>query len=75
MALEDDIGEIKDELAEYKKQLDTLREDLRLLIENETTAKNSILSISIQSPNQRWSKEYIDRCKAFVQKYGVQGGF
>lgn len=48
---EDDIGEIRDELNEYKKQLDALREDLRLLIEHSEQAKNSIISYSIQTGN------------------------
>jgi hypothetical protein len=44
---EDDIGEIRDELNEYKKQLDSLREDLRLLIRHSPQSQNDIMLCQI----------------------------
>jgi hypothetical protein len=48
---EDELGEIRDELKEYKKQLDALREDLRLLIRRCPPAQNDILSTANQGGN------------------------
>jgi hypothetical protein len=40
---EDEIGEIRDELKAYKEQLDSLREDLTLLIRHNITAQHDII--------------------------------
>jgi hypothetical protein len=44
---EDEIGEIRDELKAYKEQLDSLREDLTLLIRLGTASLLSTISLGV----------------------------
>jgi hypothetical protein len=68
---DDEMGEIKDELAEYKRQLDVLREDFKLLIKHSVNAKNSMLHTSNQRDVHGFDKADIERCSAFVKKYEI----
>ena len=68
---EDDIGEIRNELKEYKKQLDALREDLKLLIRHSPQVQNEIVAVSNQRGNRSFDGAEIERCRVFVEKYGI----
>ena len=58
-------------LKQYKIQLDTLKDDLKLLIEHSNAAQNSIVAYSMQTPHGRFTAAEIARCKKFVAKYGI----
>jgi conjugal transfer/entry exclusion protein len=44
--VENRIDEIRDELQSYKRQLDSLQEDLKLLIKHSTTAHRDIIAMA-----------------------------
>jgi hypothetical protein len=70
---EDEIGEIKDELKEYKKQLDALREDLKIVIKHSQRLHDSILEAINQPGNPRYEAE-IPKLLAFRDKYQIRIG-
>jgi hypothetical protein len=71
---EDEIGEIKDELKAYKKQLDALREDIHTVILYSTSMRNSVLSVANQSGNRIFDQAEVKRCQEFRDKYQIQIG-
>jgi hypothetical protein len=70
----DDTGEIRDDLAEYKKQFDSLREDFGLLVRHSPLAWNDILATSNQRDNPGFNQAEVERCRKFVEKYGIRVG-
>jgi hypothetical protein len=68
---EDEIGEIRDELKAYKEQLDSLREDLTLLIRLGTASLLSTISLGgwMHGGNPGYNQEEVERCRKFSKKY------
>ena len=40
---DEEIGEIKDELKEYKNQIDALRRDMEVVVKYSTSLRNAVL--------------------------------
>ena len=78
---EEDIIDLKHAVEDLDKemgfrlaQIDELREDLKLLIEYSSHAKGAIIEKANQGGNALIDKEGVERCKKFVQKYGLRIG-
>jgi hypothetical protein len=71
---EDDVGEIRDELAEYKKQFDSLREDFGLSVRHSALDWSDIIPTSNQRNNPGYNQAEVERCRKFVEKYGIRIG-
>jgi hypothetical protein len=70
---QDEIGEIKDELKAYKKQLDALREDLNIVVKYSEQLHHSVLHIAAQSEQSRFGAD-VKRCQEFRDKYQIRIG-
>jgi predicted transposase YbfD/YdcC len=68
---EDEIGAIKYELKAYKEQLDTLREDLTLLIRHSFTAQHDIQGWVNARGNPGYDQQEVERCRKFSKKYKI----
>jgi F0F1-type ATP synthase membrane subunit b/b' len=72
---ENDIGEIREELEAYKKQLDSLQEELKLLIKHAPTAHNDIIATANQQGHQGGDQAEVERCREFLKKYDIRVGW
>lgn len=71
---ENDIGEIRKELEAYKKQLDSLQDDLKLLIKHARTAHNDIIATANQQGHHGDDEAEVERCRKFLKKYNIRVG-
>ena len=71
---ENEIGEIRDELKAYKEQLDSLRDDLRIVFQYSEQLRNSILHTINQEGNPRFQAD-IPRLKEIRDKYDVRASY
>jgi hypothetical protein len=72
---EDDIGEIRDELRTYKEELDELREDFKFFLMHDFEATNRIIEKANQRGNPRYSQSVVERCRKYLDKYGIGGAY
>ena len=72
--IEEEIGELGDQLREYKKQLDALREDLKIVVQYSTTLRNSIIGVANQAGSSSFDPEEVQRCQEFRDKYQIGTG-
>jgi hypothetical protein len=68
---EHEIVKIRDELKVYKEQLDTLREDLSLLIRHSHTAQHDINGWVNARGNPGYNQQEVERCRKFLEKYNI----
>jgi len=71
---EDEIAELIDELKAHKKQLDALREDLKIVVKYSYTLSNSVISIADQTGNANFDQAEVKRCQEFRDKYQIRIG-
>jgi prefoldin subunit 5 len=67
---EEEIGEVKDELNEYKKQIDALRRDMEVVVKYSASLRNAVLSVASQSAFSDFGPE-ITSCQEFRDKYQI----
>jgi hypothetical protein len=72
---EDDIGEIRDELRTYKEELDELREDFKFFLMHDFEATNRIIEKANQRGNLRYNQSVVERCRKYLDKYGIGGAY
>lgn len=65
---DDAIEELRDELNEYKRQLDALKEDLKAVIELTSCVRNARQTAN-QSGNPSFNQDLVQRMKKFADKY------
>ena len=70
----DALGELKDELEEYKKQLDAVKDDLRFVIEETPQILGQIQALANQSGNNAYDQTRVARAKEFLEKYSCPQG-
>jgi hypothetical protein len=70
--LETRVEELEDAIKEYQKQLDTLKGDLRLIVAMTPIVNQQIRTMSQQMPSPTRPQALIDRCKEFVERYGIE---
>jgi len=70
--IETRVEELEDALKAYKTILDSLKDDLSLIISQVRPVRDAIVHMAGQTPNERWSPELIKRCKNFVDKYSLR---
>jgi hypothetical protein len=70
--IDEEIGEIRDTLSEYKRQIDALREDLKIVVRYSHSLRNSVFSVSNQSGNAGFDQAEVKKCKEFRDKYQIQ---
>jgi prefoldin subunit 5 len=67
---DEEIGEIKDELKDYKKQIDALRRDMEVVVKYCTSLRNAVLAVASQDAFSDFGPE-ITRCQEFRDKYQI----
>jgi hypothetical protein len=70
--VENRIDEIRDELIAYKRQLDSLQEDLKLLIKHSTTAHRDIIAMANPVDERYSDRLEVNRCREFLEKYNIR---
>jgi hypothetical protein len=63
--------EIKEEIGEYKRQLDALREDFEILVKCSTQAHMQIWSNANNIGTSGFDQALGVRCRDFAEKYGI----
>jgi len=70
--IENRVEELEDALKAYKTILDSLKDDLSLIISQVRPVRDAIVHMAGQSPSERWSSELIQRCRNFADKYSLR---
>ena len=73
--IENHFNEIHDELQAYKKQLDSFKEDLQILLKHRSIASRDILDTAQQLGNAAFDQSDVRRCQKFLKKYEIRRGF
>jgi hypothetical protein len=63
--------EIKEEIGEYKRQLDALREDFEILVKCSTQAHMQIWSNANNIGTSDFDQAFGVKCRDFAEKYGI----
>jgi hypothetical protein len=63
--------EIKEEIGEYKRQLDALREDFEILVKCSTQSHMQIWSNANNIGTSGFDQAFGVRCRDFAEKYGI----
>ena len=71
--MSEEIGEIKDELKSYKKQIDELREDLKMVVKYSYTSTNSVIAIAVKAGIPPLIKPRLEM-QEFRDKYQIRIG-
>jgi hypothetical protein len=71
--IENHFDDIHDELQAYKNQLDSLKEDLKLLVKHSPPARHDIIVTAneIRQPGS-FDQADVKRCQEFLKKYGIE---
>jgi hypothetical protein len=67
--------EIRNELKAYKEQLDSFKEDLKILLKHRSIAPRDILDTAQQVGNAAFDQSDVHRCRKFLEKYEIRKGF
>lgn len=67
--------EIQNELNAHKEQLDSFKEDLRILFKHRLIACRDILDTAQQLGNAAFDQSDVHKCQEFLKKYGIKRGF
>jgi hypothetical protein len=70
--IENHFDEMRDELRAYKKQLDSLGEDLKLLIKHSTAAHHDIIATANPVDDTDSDRFEVHRCREFLEKYDIR---
>jgi hypothetical protein len=70
--VENRIDQIRDELQPYKRQLASLEEDLKLLINHSTTAQRDIIAMANPVDDRDSDLLEAHRCREFLEKYDIR---
>jgi hypothetical protein len=70
--IENHFDENHDELQAYKKQLDLLKDDLKLLIKHSPSSKHDLIYTANQSGNQYFDQSDVKKCREFLERYEIQ---
>jgi hypothetical protein len=67
--------EIRNELKAYKEQLDSFKEDLKILLKHRSIAPRDIVDTAQQLGNEAFDQSDVHRCRKFLEKYEIRKGF
>ena len=67
--------ELRNELKGYQEQLDSFREDLKILFEHRLIACRDILDTAKQVGNAAFDQSDVHRCQEFLKKYNLRKGY
>jgi hypothetical protein len=67
--------EIRSELKAYKEQLDSFKEDLKILLKHRSIAPRDIVDTAQQVGNAAFDQSDVHRCRKFLEKYEIRKGF
>jgi hypothetical protein len=67
--------EIRNELKGYQEQLDSFREDLKILFKHRLIACRDILDTAKQVGNAAFDQSDVHRCREFLKKYDLRKGY
>jgi hypothetical protein len=70
--IENHFDEMRDKLRAYKKQLDLLEEDLKLLIRHSTAAHHDIIATANPVDDRDSDRFEVHRCREFLEKYDIR---
>jgi len=73
--IENRFEEIRSELKAQKEQLDSLKEDLRILLKHRSIAPRDILDTAQQLGNAAFDQTDVHKCQEFLKKYDIRRGF
>jgi len=73
--IENRFEEIRSELKAQKEQLDSLKEDLRILLKHRSIAPRDILDTAQQLGNAAFDQIDVHKCQEFLKKYEIRRGF
>ena len=66
--------EIRNELKAYQEQLDSFKEDLKILFKHRSIAPRDILETAKQDGNAAFDQSDVHRCREFLKKYDLRKG-
>jgi hypothetical protein len=67
--------ELRNDLKGYQEQLDSFREDLKILFEHRLIACRDILDTAKQVGNAAFDQSDVHRCQEFMKKYNLRKGY
>ena len=73
--IENRFEEIRSELKAQREQLDSLKEDLRILLKHRSIAPRDILDTAQQLGNSAFDQSDVHKCQEFLKKYDIRRGF
>ena len=73
--IEHRFAEIRDELKAYREQLDSFKEDLKILLKHRSIAHRDIIETAQQVGNAAFDQSDVHRCREFVKRYEIRRGF
>jgi hypothetical protein len=73
--LEARFEELRNELKGYQEQLDSFRDDLKILFEHRLIACRDILDTAKQVGNAAFDQSDVHRCQEFLKKYNLRKGY
>jgi len=66
--------EIRKQLKAYQEQLDSFKEDLKILIKHHSIAPRDILDTAKQVGNSAFDQSDVHKCREFLKKYDLRKG-
>jgi hypothetical protein len=69
------FDEIRNELKAYREQLDSFKEDLKILLKHRSIAHRDIVDTAQQLGNAAFDQSDVHRCRKFLEKYEIRKGF
>jgi len=66
--------EIRKELKGYQEQLDSFKEDLKILFKHHSLAPRDIVDTAKQLGNAAFDQSDVHKCREFLKKYDLRKG-
>lgn len=66
--------EIRRELKGFQEQLDSFKEDLKILLKHHSVAPRDIVDTAKQLGNAAFDQSDVHRCREFLKKYDLRKG-
>ncbi len=66
------FAEIRNELKAHQLQIDSLKEDLKILFKHRSIAPREILETAKQLGNAAFDQSDVHRCREFLKKYDLR---
>jgi hypothetical protein len=73
--IEKRFEQIRNELKAYREQLDSFKEDLKILLKHRSIAPRDIVDTAKQLGNAAFDQSDVHKCREFVKKYEIRKGF